>query len=58
VATLTVSLDSSDIPVLLTALEMQRASLARTASKKLQLEQQPLLAQINLLIDTLKRIQK
>lgn len=57
-ADITVSLDSSDVPVILNALEMKQASLARTASKKLQMEQQPLLAQIDLLINTFKSLQQ
>jgi hypothetical protein len=58
VSDVTVSLDSSDIPVILNALELKRASLARGASKKLKIEQQPLLAQIELLINTFESIQQ
>jgi hypothetical protein len=54
---LTVSLDSSDIPVILEALEFRKASLERTASRKLESEQHPTVLQIDLLINTLKSIQ-
>jgi hypothetical protein len=56
-ADVTVSLDSSDIPVILEALEFRKASLERTASRKLESEQHPTVLQIDLLINTLKSIQ-
>jgi len=56
-ADVNVSLDSSDIPVIVEALEFRNASLKRTASKKREIEQRPLVEQINLLINTFKSIQ-
>jgi hypothetical protein len=49
-----VSLDSSDIPVILDALEMKKASLKRIASNKMSAAQGPLREQIDLLINTFK----
>jgi len=56
-ADVNVSLDSSDIPVILEALEFRNAALRRTASRKRELEQRPLVEQINLLINTFKSVQ-
>ena len=56
-ADVNVSLDSSDIPVILEALEFRSAALRRTASKKREIEQRPLVEQINLLINTFKSVQ-
>jgi hypothetical protein len=56
-ADVNVSLDSSDIPVILDALEFRNAALRRTASKKREIEQRPLIEQINLLINTFKSVQ-
>ena len=55
-ADVNVSLDSSDIPVIVDALEFKRAALQRTASKKREAEQRALLAQVDLLINTLKNV--
>jgi len=44
-ADVNVSLDSSDIPVILEALEFRNAALRRTASRKRELEQRPLVEQ-------------
>jgi hypothetical protein len=55
-ADVNVSLDSSDIPVIVEALEFKRAALQRTASKKREAEQRALVAQIDLLINTLRSI--
>lgn len=55
-ADVTVSLDSSDIPVILDALELKKASLKRTASKKMSAAQGPLREQIDLLINTFKNV--
>jgi hypothetical protein len=52
-----VSLDSSDLAVIIQALEFKRASLQHTASKKLEAEQRPLVEQIDLLINTFKSVQ-
>jgi hypothetical protein len=56
-ADVNVSLDSSDIPVIVEALEFRNAALRRTASKKREVEQRPLVEQINLLIKTFKSVQ-
>ena len=56
-ADVNVSLDSTDIPVILEALEFRNAALRRTASKKREMEQHPLVEQINLLIHTFKSVQ-
>jgi hypothetical protein len=56
-ADVTVSLDSSDIPVILDALQFRKASLKRTASRKMESEQHPMVLQIDLLINTLRSIQ-
>jgi hypothetical protein len=56
-ADVNVSLDSSDIPVIVEALEFRNAALSRSASKKRELEQRSLVEQINLLINTFKSIQ-
>ena len=56
-ADVNVSLDSSDIPVIVEALEFRNAALTRTASKKREIEQRPLVEQINLLINTFKSVQ-
>jgi hypothetical protein len=56
-ADVNVSLDSSDIPVIVEALEFKNAALRRTASKKSEIEQRPLVEQINLLINTFKGVQ-
>ena len=56
-ADVNVSLDSSDIPVIVEALEFRNAALRRSASKKRELEQRSLVEQINLLINTFKSIQ-
>jgi len=56
-ADVNVSLDSSDIPVILEALEFRNAAFRRTASRKRELEQRPLVEQINLLINTFKSVQ-
>jgi hypothetical protein len=56
-ADVNISLDSSDIPVILEALEFRNAVLRRTASKKRESEQRPLIEQINLLINTFKSVQ-
>jgi hypothetical protein len=52
-----VSLDSSDIPVIVEALEFKNAALRRTASKKRETEQHPLVNQLKLLINTFKSVQ-
>jgi hypothetical protein len=52
-----VSLDSSDIPVIVEALEFKKAALKRTASKKRETEQHPLVVQIDLLINTFNSVQ-
>jgi hypothetical protein len=51
-ADITVSLDASDLPVILEALEFKIASLRRTASEKRQKEQRPLIVHLDLLINT------
>jgi predicted xylose isomerase-like sugar epimerase len=56
-ADVNVSLDSSDIPVIIEALEFRHAALRRTASEKREIEQRPLVQQIKLLINTFKSIQ-
>lgn len=56
-ADVNVSLDSSDIPVIVEALEFRIAALRRSASKKREIEQRPLVEQINLLINTFKSVQ-
>jgi hypothetical protein len=56
-ADVNVSLDSSDIPVIVEALEFRNAALRRSASKKREIEQRPLVEQINLLINTFKSVQ-
>jgi hypothetical protein len=56
-ADVNVSLDSSDIPVIVEALEFKNAALRRSASKKREMEQRPLVEQINLLINTFKSLQ-
>jgi hypothetical protein len=56
-ADVNVSLDSSDIPVIVEALEFRNAALRRSASKKREIEQRPLVEQIDLLINTFKSIQ-
>jgi hypothetical protein len=56
-ADVNVSLDSSDIPLILDALEFKKRALKRTASKKLEVEQHALVEQIDLLINTFKSAQ-
>lgn len=56
-ADVNVSLDSSDLPVIIEALEFRNAALRRTASEKREIEQRPLVEQIKLLINTFKSIQ-
>jgi hypothetical protein len=56
-AEVNVSLDSSDIGVIVEALEFWHAALRRTASKKREIEQRPLVERINLLVDRLKSVQ-
>ena len=56
-ADVNVSLDLSDIPVIVEALEFKNAALRRSASKKREMEQRPLVEHINLLINTFKSIQ-
>jgi hypothetical protein len=56
-ADVNVSLDSSDIPVIVEVLEFRNAALRQTASKKREIEQRPLVEQINLLINTFKSVQ-
>ena len=51
-ADINVSLDSSDVPVIVEALTFKKAALQRTASKKREAEQHPLAVQIDLLINT------
>ncbi len=48
----TVTLDSSDIPVILEALIFKKSALKRTASQKRAAEQQALVVQLDLLINT------
>jgi hypothetical protein len=55
-ADVNVSLDSSDIPVIVEALKFKKAALQRTASKKREAEQQALVVQIDLLINTFNSI--
>jgi hypothetical protein len=54
---ISVSLDSSDIPVILDALAYKKAALKRTASKRLEREQHSTVVQIDLLINTLRSVQ-
>jgi hypothetical protein len=56
-ADVNVSLDSSDIPVIVEALEFKNAALSRSASKKREMEQRPLVEHINRLINTFKSVQ-
>lgn len=51
-----VSLDSSDIPVIVEALQFKKSALQRTASKKRETEQHPLALQIDLLITTFNSV--
>src|SRR5262245_2206034 len=51
-ADVTVNLDSSDLPVIVEALEFRKAVLQRTASEKRRREQEALIVQIDLLINT------
>jgi hypothetical protein len=56
-ASVNVSLDSSDVPVIVEALEFKNAALKRTASKKREIEQRPLTDQIGLLINRFASLQ-
>jgi hypothetical protein len=51
-----VSLDSSDIPVIIEALEFRRAALKRSASRKREIELGPLVEQLGVLINTFKSV--
>jgi len=55
-ADVNVSLDASDIPVILEALIFKKAALKRTASKQREAEQRSLVEQIELLINTFTSI--
>lgn len=52
----TVSLDSSDLPVIARALTFKKAALQGSVSKKRDAEQQALMDQINLLINTFSNV--
>jgi hypothetical protein len=56
VSEINVSHDSSDIPVIVEALTFKKAALKRTASKKRAAEQEALVVQIDLLINTFNSI--
>jgi hypothetical protein len=56
-ADVNIRLDSSDIPVIVEALEFKNAALSRSASKKREMEQRPLVEHINRLINTFKSVQ-
>ena len=56
-ADVNLSLDSSDVPILVEALEFKNAALKRSASKKREIEQRPLMDHIGLLINTLRGLQ-
>jgi predicted xylose isomerase-like sugar epimerase len=56
-ADVNVSLDSSDLPVIVEALEFKNAALRRTASKKREIEHRPLADQVNLLNNTFRSLQ-